>query len=40
MMVGHAGFLTGGILASAAIPVATAYVADATSDKERGRGMA
>lgn len=30
----------GGILASATIPAATAYVADATSEKERGRGMA
>ncbi len=30
----------GGILASATIPAATAYVADATDDKERGRGMA
>ncbi len=32
--------ILGGILASATIPAATAYVADATSDKERGRGMA
>jgi len=30
----------GGILASATIPAATAYVADATNEKERGRGMA
>lgn len=30
----------GGILASATIPAATAFVADATDDKERGRGMA
>ncbi|MDQ2688350.1 MAG: MFS transporter [Armatimonadota bacterium] len=32
--------ILGGILASATIPAATAYVADATDDKERGRGMA
>ena len=32
--------ILGGILASATIPAATAYVADDTSDKERGRGMA
>ena len=32
--------ILGGILASATIPAATAYVADATSEKERGRGMA
>jgi DHA1 family multidrug resistance protein-like MFS transporter len=32
--------ILGGILASATIPAATASVADATDDKERGRGMA
>ena len=32
--------ILGGILASATVPAATAYVADATSEKERGRGMA
>jgi DHA1 family multidrug resistance protein-like MFS transporter len=32
--------ILGGILSSATIPAATAFVADATSDKERGRGMA
>jgi DHA1 family multidrug resistance protein-like MFS transporter len=32
--------ILGGILASATIPAATAYVADATDEKERGRGMA
>lgn len=32
--------ILGGILASATIPAATAYVADATSERERGRGMA
>jgi DHA1 family multidrug resistance protein-like MFS transporter len=32
--------ILGGILASATIPTATAYVADATDEKERGRGMA
>ena len=30
----------GGVLASATIPSASAYVSDATSDAERGRGMA
>lgn len=32
--------ILGGILASATIPAATAYVADATDEKDRGRGMA
>ncbi len=32
--------ILGGILASATIPAATAYVADATDDRERSRGMA
>lgn len=32
--------ILGGILASATIPAATAYVADATGEQERGRGMA
>ena len=32
--------ILGGILASATTPAATAYVADATSEKERARGMA
>ena len=32
--------ILGGILASATIPAATAYVSDETSDKDRGRGMA
>ena len=36
----YAARILGGILASATIPAATAYVADATNDKERGQGMA
>lgn len=32
--------ILGGILSSATLPVSAAYVADATTDSERGRGMA
>jgi MFS transporter, DHA1 family, multidrug resistance protein len=32
--------ILGGILSSAALPVAAAYVADMTTEKERGKGMA
>jgi DHA1 family multidrug resistance protein-like MFS transporter len=32
--------ILGGILSSAALPAAAAYVADMTTDRERGRGMA
>ncbi len=32
--------IVGGALSSAALPVATAYVADMTSDQDRARGMA
>jgi DHA1 family multidrug resistance protein-like MFS transporter len=36
----YAARILGGILSSATLPVSAAYVADATSDVERGRGMA
>ena len=36
----YAARILGGILSSATLPVATAYVADMTTDEERGRGMA
>ena len=36
----YAARILGGILSSATLPVSAAYVADMTSDKERGRGMA
>lgn len=36
----YAARVLGGILSSATLPVSAAYVADATTDAERGRGMA
>ena len=36
----YAARILGGILSSATLPVSAAYVADLTTDKERGRGMA
>jgi DHA1 family multidrug resistance protein-like MFS transporter len=36
----YAARVLGGILSSALLPVSAAYVADSTSDEERGRGMA
>ena len=36
----YAARILGGILSSATLPVAAAYVADLTTDAERGRGMA
>jgi DHA1 family multidrug resistance protein-like MFS transporter len=36
----YAARILGGILSSAVLPVAAAYVSDATTDAERGRGMA
>ena len=36
----YAARVLGGILSSATLPVSAAYVADATTDEERGRGMA
>jgi DHA1 family multidrug resistance protein-like MFS transporter len=36
----YAARILGGVLASAIIPVATAYVADATTENQRGKGMA
>ena len=36
----YAARMVGGILSSATLPVSAAYVADATTDMERGRGMA
>ncbi len=36
----YAARILGGILSSATLPVAAAYVADMTTDEERGRGMA
>ncbi len=36
----YAARILGGILSSATLPVSAAYVADMTTDKERGRGMA
>ena len=36
----YAARIVGGILSSAILPVAAAYVVDMTSDEERGRGMA
>ena len=36
----YAARILGGILSSAALPVSAAYVADMTTDGERGRGMA
>jgi DHA1 family multidrug resistance protein-like MFS transporter len=36
----YAARILGGILSSATLPVAAAYVADITTDEERGRGMA
>ena len=36
----YAARILGGILSSATLPVAAAYVADMTSEEERGRGMA
>lgn len=36
----YAARILGGILSSATLPVSAAYVADATTDSERGRGMA
>ena len=36
----YAARILGGILSSATLPVSAAYVADATNDRERGRGMA
>jgi DHA1 family multidrug resistance protein-like MFS transporter len=36
----YAARILGGILSSATLPVAAAYVADMTSEQERGRGMA
>lgn len=36
----YAARILGGILSSATLPVSAAYVADATTDAERGRGMA
>lgn len=36
----YAARILGGILSSATLPVSAAYVADATTDLERGRGMA
>ena len=36
----YAARILGGVLSSATLPVAAAYVADMTSDEERGRGMA
>ena len=36
----YAARILGGILSSATLPVSAAYVADATTDVERGRGMA
>lgn len=36
----YAARILGGILSSAALPVSAAYVADMTTDEERGRGMA
>lgn len=36
----YAARIVGGILSSATLPVSAAYVADTTTDAERGRGMA
>ena len=36
----YAARILGGLLSSATLPVAAAYVADMTTDEERGRGMA
>ncbi len=36
----YAARILGGILSSAALPVAAAYVADMTTEQDRGRGMA
>lgn len=36
----YAARIVGGILSSATLPVSAAYVADLTTDEERGRGMA
>ncbi len=36
----YAARILGGILSSATLPVSAAYVADLTTDKDRGRGMA
>ena len=36
----YAARILGGVLSSATLPVSAAYVADATTDRERGRGMA
>jgi DHA1 family multidrug resistance protein-like MFS transporter len=36
----YAARILGGILSSSALPVATAYVADLTTEQDRGRGMA
>ena len=36
----YAARILGGVLSSATLPVSAAYVADMTTDKERGRGMA
>ena len=36
----YAARIIGGVLSSATLPVAAAYVADMTADRERGRGMA
>lgn len=36
----YAARVLGGILSSATLPVSAAYIADTTTDKERGRGMA
>lgn len=36
----YAARILGGVLSSATLPVSAAYVADLTTDEERGRGMA
>lgn len=36
----YAARILGGILSAAVLPIANAYVADVTSEKDRGRGMA
>ena len=40
LMMLYAARIIGGVLSAALLPMASAYVADITSEKERGRGMA
>ena len=40
LMMLYAARIIGGVLSAALLPTASAYVADITSEKERGRGMA